>query len=95
MAKRRTNAEIAEVHTVHAATNAVAWGIFDKANPEANNPEPPAGTQFVQVRAAAYWEYRAEHQRDAADTLVVSFSTKDVALAERVALAIRAAVDAQ
>ena len=84
MAKRRTNAEIAEVQAVHDVTNDIARGIMDRVDPD--------GETAIYVKAASYWHTRADYQRGVADTFVVSFDTKDAAVAERVALAIKAAL---
>ena len=85
MAKRRSNAEIAEVDAIHDRTRGIAQGISDAVNPTEDEP-------YISVMAAPYWNYRADYQRDMADDLVVSFTTKDPALAAKVAVAIRNAV---
>jgi hypothetical protein len=84
MSKRRTNAEIQEIEQIHNATSDVARGIMDRVD--------PTDETAISVRAQDYWNSRADWQRGAADTIVVSFVTKDPAEAERVALAIRNAL---
>ncbi len=85
MGKRRTTAEIVEVMDLYDATSDVARRISDTVNPADPTPE----TEWVSVRAGNPGGVKAAYQRDRATDLVVSFTTKDPDLAERVAKAIR------
>jgi hypothetical protein len=87
---RRSNAEIAEVDRLHGATREVAREIDRRVNGEGDDAFDGAT-----ISAASIWGMRAPFQKAAADTLVVRFETKDAAVAERVARAIRAALEVQ
>ncbi|HET9566040.1 MAG TPA: hypothetical protein VFP27_16440 [Mycobacterium sp.] len=91
MPKRRTDTEIAAVDALHDATARVARGIGGRVN--ADIAEDDDTSPYVHVNARNIGGIKAEYQRGHADVLEVSFSTKDAALAERVAWAIKAAAN--
>jgi len=86
--KRRTDAEIREVQAIHDRTSDVAREIDARVNTDETHPSY-AG---LVIRAADYWTLKPAYQREIADTLIVRFSSKDPAVIERVALAIKAAL---
>jgi len=81
--KRRTDAEIAAVEKLHRETGSVAHGISQRVNGDDEK-------NWVHVNARQIYSLKAEYQREVATNIVVSFDTPDHALAERVALAIKA-----
>jgi hypothetical protein len=80
--KRRTYAAIEATEKLHRETVSLATEIAERVNgdDEAN---------YVRVGAVNIGGVKAEYQHGLADTLVVSFSSKDAALIERVARAIK------
>jgi hypothetical protein len=86
VAKRRSDAEIEAVNQLHRQTYDTAREIGARVNGD------DEGDSYVHVNARNIGGIRAEYQRDHATVIEVTFDTKDPALAERVALAIKAAV---
>ena len=86
MSKRRTDQEIREVEAIHRATADAAYAIGVRVNGD------DVGDTYVRVAANNLGNLKAEFQRDGANVIIVSFNTRDAALAERVALSIKAAV---
>lgn len=81
MQKRRTNAEIAKVQRIHDATAEIARGISDRVDSE-----------DISITAVSYWNARAAFQQDLADQITVSFTSRDAAVIERVARAMKEAL---
>jgi hypothetical protein len=84
---RRSNAEIEATERLHSETRDIARGIDERVNGE--RLDGPT------ISASAIWGVKARFQHELATTLVVSFTTKDAVVAERVALAVRAALEAK
>lgn len=87
MAKRRSDAEIADVNAMRDRSMKTALAIGNRVNPDENDD-----ARYVSVSAFPIWEVKAEYQKDCANTLIVSYKSKDPVVIERVARAIKAAL---